>query len=80
MQVTQKDTVGECRDGVRKAHLELNLMREVKGNKNSFSRYISRKRKTRENMGLVLNGAGDLETKGMEKVKFLNAFFTLLLL
>lgn len=31
-------------------------------------------------MGLVLNGAGDLETKGMEKVKFLNAFFTLLLL
>lgn len=50
-------------DGVRKAYLELNLMREVKGNKNNFSRYISRKRKTRENMGLVLNGTGDLVTK-----------------
>lgn len=66
-----------CRDVVRKvkAHLELNLVSNVKGNKKSFSRCISMKRKTRENMGLVLNGAGDLVTKDMEKVKVLNTFF-----
>lgn len=71
------DIVGMCRDVVRnvKAHLELNLVSNVKGNKKSFSRCISKKRKTRENMGLVLNGAGDLVTKDREKVKVLNTFF-----
>ena len=53
------------------------MAREVKGNKKNFSRYISRKRRSRENMGLVPNGTGDLVTKDMEKVKVLNAFFPL---
>ena len=42
-----------CRDGVRKvkAHLDLTVVRDKKGNTKGFYRYISSKRKTRENMG-----------------------------
>lgn len=59
-----RDTVQVCRDGVRKAkaHLELKLARDVKGNIKGFSRYVSSKMKTRENVGLLLNGAGNLMT------------------
>jgi len=32
-----------------KANLELNLVRDVKGNKKGFYKYINSKRKTREN-------------------------------
>jgi len=41
-----------CRDGVRKAkvQLELNLAREAKNNKKSFYRYVSQKRKIKENI------------------------------
>lgn len=42
----------------RKASLELNLVRDTKGNKKCFYRYRSSKRKTRENVGMLLNGAG----------------------
>lgn len=39
--------------GVRKtkAHLELNLERDVKSNKKGFYRYIDSKKKTKENVG-----------------------------
>ena len=42
-------------DGVRKtkAHLEPNSVRDMKANKNVFYRYISSKRKSRENMDLL---------------------------
>ena len=62
-----------CRDGVRKAKacLELNLLRDAKGNKKGF--YINSKR-TGENVGLLLNGAGDLVTKDALKADVLNAF------
>ena len=60
-----------------KVHLELNLATNVKGNKKGFYRHISSKRKTRENVGPLLNGAGDRVTKGMEKAKTLNIFFAL---
>ncbi|KAK4810509.1 hypothetical protein QYF61_004289 [Mycteria americana] len=65
------------RDGVRKAkaHLELNLVRDVKGDKKGFCGFIISKRKTRENVGLLLNGAGDLVTQDMEKAEVLSAFF-----
>jgi len=39
----------------------------IKGNKKGFYRYSSSKRKTRENVGVLLNGAGDpvaKDTKG----------------
>ena len=43
----------------------------------SFYKYINNRRKPRENVGLLLNGAEDLVIKDMEKVKVLNATFTL---
>ncbi|KAK4826439.1 hypothetical protein QYF61_009136, partial [Mycteria americana] len=63
-------------DGVRKAkaHLKLNLERDVKGKVKSFSRYTNSKRKMRENVGPLLNGRRDLVTKDMEKAEVLNAF------
>ena len=55
--------------------MELNLARDVEDNKNGFYKYIGDKRKARENVGPLLNGAGDLATKDMGKVGILNAFF-----
>ena len=53
-------------------------MRKVKGNRRDFYRYISSQRQTGEkNMDLLLNGAGDLVTKGVDKAEVLNAFFAL---
>ncbi|XP_068809548.1 uncharacterized protein [Struthio camelus] len=72
-----RDVVRVCRDATRKtkAHLELNLARDVKDNKKGFFKYITSKRKTRENVGLLLNGAGALVTKDIEKAELLNAAF-----
>jgi len=52
-----RNVVRACRDATRKAkaHLELNLARDVKNNKKGFFNYISSKRKTRDNVGLLLN-------------------------
>ncbi|GAB0187869.1 mitochondrial enolase superfamily member 1 [Grus japonensis] len=71
------ESVRAARDQVRnaKALMELNLARDVKGNKKSLYRYISNKRKTRENMGLLWNETGNLVTWGMEKAEVLNDFF-----
>ena len=76
IQEAHRDTVQVCRDGVRKskAHLELNLTREMKGKKKGFYRYVSNKWKTRENVALQLNGAEDLVTKDTEMPDILNAF------
>lgn len=59
-----RNTVQLCRDGLRKAkiHLELNLAKDVKGNRKGFYKYTCSKRKTRENMASLLNGAGPLLT------------------
>ncbi|GAB0207239.1 mitochondrial enolase superfamily member 1 [Grus japonensis] len=69
-----RDVVRECRDATRKAkaHLELNLARDVKDNKKGFFKYISSKRKTR---GLLLNEVGALVTEHAEKAELLNAAF-----
>lgn len=77
---SEQETVQECRDRVRlpKAHLELNLVRNAK-DKKGYYKYISYKRKTRENVELLLNGAGNLVVKDMEKAKVLNATFGLVL-
>jgi len=52
-----RNVVRACRDATRKAkvHLELNLSRDVKKNKKCFFKYISSKRKTRDNVGPLLN-------------------------
>ncbi|GAB0176369.1 mitochondrial enolase superfamily member 1 [Grus japonensis] len=58
-----------------KVHLELNLARDVKDNKKGFFKYISSKRKTRENVGLLLNEVGALVTEDTEKAELLNVTF-----
>lgn len=55
--------------------MKLNLARDIKSNKQGFSKYVGNKRKTRENVGLLLNGAEDLVTQDMEKAEILTAFF-----
>ncbi|GAB0205261.1 mitochondrial enolase superfamily member 1 [Grus japonensis] len=72
-----RETVRAARDHVRKAKAltELNLARDVKGNRKSFYRYVSDKRKTRENVGPLQNETGDLVTQYMEKAEVLNDFF-----
>ena len=73
-----RDTVPASMDGFRKAKaLELNLVKDVKGNKKSFYKYIRSKRKTRENMGLLLNGTRNLVQKDMEEAEVVNAFLSL---
>lgn len=58
-------TVRACRDSIRKAKadLEFNLVRDVRGNKKGFYRYINSKRKVRGYVGPLLNGAGELVTE-----------------
>jgi len=72
-----RNGVRACRDAMRKAkaHLELNLARDVGDNKKSFFSYISSKDKTRDNVGLLLNEVGVLVTDDAEKAELLNAFF-----
>ncbi|GAB0185492.1 hypothetical protein GRJ2_001014500 [Grus japonensis] len=72
-----RETVRAARDQVRKAKAltEINLARDVKDNKKSFYRYVSEKRRTRENVGPLRNETGDLVTQDMEKAEVLNDFF-----
>ncbi|GAB0209359.1 hypothetical protein GRJ2_003401600 [Grus japonensis] len=72
-----RETVRAARDQVRKAKalIEISLARDVKGNKKSFYRYVSDKRRTRENVGPLQNETGDLVTQDMEKAEVLNDFF-----
>ena len=53
-----RNIIRACREETRKAkpYLELNLARNVKDNKKAFFKYISSKRKARDNVGPLLNG------------------------
>ena len=68
--------VRACRDVTWKAklHLELNQAKEVK-DKKGFFQYVNSRRKTRENVGLLLSELGALVTEDIEKVELLNTFF-----
>ncbi|GAB0202681.1 mitochondrial enolase superfamily member 1 [Grus japonensis] len=72
-----RETVRAAREQVRKAKalIEISLARDVKDNKKSFYRYVSDKRRTRENVGPLWNETGDLVTQDMEKAEVLNDFF-----
>ncbi|GAB0176707.1 mitochondrial enolase superfamily member 1 [Grus japonensis] len=72
-----RETVRAARDQVRraKALIEISLARDVKDNKKSFCRYVSEKRRMRENVGPLRNETGDLVTQDMEKAEVLNDFF-----
>ncbi|KAK4816184.1 hypothetical protein QYF61_012474 [Mycteria americana] len=52
-----------------KTYLELKLARDAKGNKNGFSKSLSGKEKSRENVGPLLNVAGGLVTQDMKKAE-----------
>jgi len=72
-----RNIVEVCREATRKAkaHLELNLARDVKENNNkSFFKYLSSKQKTRDNARLLLNEVGALVKEDTE-VELLKAFF-----
>jgi len=60
-----------------KVHLELNLAREVKNNREGFFKYSSSKWKMRENVHLLLNEVGALVMEDTGKADLLNAFFAL---
>lgn len=66
-----RDTSRVCKDEVKKtkAHLEFNLVRDVKGNKKGFYRCISSKIKAMENAGPLLKNQGKLILKKMMKSK-----------
>ena len=51
-----------------KAHLELNLARDVR-NKKGFFKYISSKQKTRDNVGPLLNEVGVLVTEDEDEAE-----------
>ncbi|GAB0197153.1 mitochondrial enolase superfamily member 1 [Grus japonensis] len=72
-----RETIRAAREQVRKAKalIEISLARDVKDNKKSFYRYVSDKRRTRENVGPLQNETGDLVTQDMEKAEVLNDFF-----
>jgi len=72
-----RNIVRACREATRKvkAHLRLNLAREIKDNKKNSFKYSSSKRKTRENVGSLLNEVGVLVTEDAEKEELLNASF-----
>ncbi|KFV15150.1 hypothetical protein N340_13388, partial [Tauraco erythrolophus] len=65
------------RDQVRKAKalIELNLARDIKGNKKNFYRYVSDKKRSRENVSTFRKETVDLATRDMEKAEVLNDFF-----
>ncbi|KAK4815646.1 hypothetical protein QYF61_005208 [Mycteria americana] len=77
---TQEDYKGVarlCREKIRraKAELELNLAAAVKDNKKHFFKYISSKRRAKENLQPLVDGGGNTVTKDEEKTEVLNAFF-----
>lgn len=51
-------------------------MRDVKGNKKCFYKYISSRRMTTESVGSLMNGTGAVVTQDVEKAEVLKAFFT----
>ncbi|KAK4817156.1 hypothetical protein QYF61_002890 [Mycteria americana] len=77
---TQEDYKGVarlCREKIRRAktELELNLVAAVKDNKKHFFKYISSKRRAKENLQPLVDGGGNTVTKDEEKAEVLNAFF-----
>ncbi|KAK4830600.1 hypothetical protein QYF61_012026 [Mycteria americana] len=77
---TQEDYKGVawlCREKTRraKAELELSLAATVKDNKKHFFKYISSKRRGKENLQPLVDGGGNTVTKDEEKAEVLNAFF-----
>ena len=69
--------VRSCRDQTRKAKAatELQLASGIKDNKKSFFRYVGSRRKSKGNIGPLLNQMGQLTTDAQEKANELNGYF-----
>ncbi|KAK4816377.1 hypothetical protein QYF61_016281 [Mycteria americana] len=77
---TQEDYKGVarlCREKIRraKAELELSLAAAVRDNKKHFFKYISSKRRAKENLQPLVDRGGNTVTKDEEKAEVPNAFF-----
>ena len=64
-----RDAVHHCREKIRatKAQLEFKLASTVKDNKKGFLKYVNRKRRIRDNIGLLLDEAGHLTNRDVDK-------------
>lgn len=62
-----------------KAQLKLNLTTKLKDYSKYFCKYISSKRKARENLRPFLDEKGNKVTKDWDKAEVLSAFFASLL-
>jgi len=71
-----KHIVRLCREKVRraKAQPELSLATAAKGNNKLFCKYISNKRRAKENLHPLSDVGGNPVTKDKEKAEVLNAF------
>ena len=58
-----------------KAQLELNMVTAEKDNKKCFCKYISNKRRAKENLHPLLDVGGNIVTQAEEKAEVLNAAF-----
>ncbi|KAK4815341.1 hypothetical protein QYF61_000173 [Mycteria americana] len=74
-----KDVMRLCMEKIRraKAQLELNLATAIENNKKCFYKYISNKKRAKENLHPLLDVGGNIVTKAEEKDEVLNAFFAL---
>lgn len=72
-----RNIIRVCKDAKRnaKVYLELNLARVVKDIKKGFFKSLIRKRKSRGNVGPLVNGMGALVVEDPEKMELLNTFF-----
>ena len=70
------NTIQICRDGIRKAKMqvELNLTRDVKNNKKCFYRYIGQKRWAKESVPCMRNEKAKLASTDMGKAEILSEF------
>ncbi|GAB0181631.1 mitochondrial enolase superfamily member 1 [Grus japonensis] len=72
-----RDAANLCREKIHvaKAQLELKLASTVGDNKKGFFKYVNNKRRTRENIGSLLNENGHLTNRDIDKAEMFNAFF-----
>lgn len=76
-QEEHKNPVRLCMQKIRRAkdRLELCLPTAVKGNKQCFSKDISKKRRAKENLHPLMNVGGNMVPEDEEKAELPNAFF-----
>ncbi|GAB0179481.1 mitochondrial enolase superfamily member 1 [Grus japonensis] len=72
-----RDAAHLCREKnhVTKVQLELKLASTVGDNKKGFFKYVNNKRRTRDNIGSLLDENGHLTNRDIDKAETFNAFF-----